>query len=136
MSYEELGELFVVDSEVEPHLLPPLVLAYVGDAVFELYVRLQLIHPNCKVQTLHRHAVRYVNASSQSDFLEILIPELTDTENQIAKRGRNAKGAVPRNADVVDYRRSTGFEALIGYLYLSQQNQRLGELLAKLGPFI
>lgn len=117
-----------------PNLLPPLVLAYVGDAVFELYIRLNLISNAYKPHELHQHAVQYVKAESQSQFLAIIDPHLTEEEHQIMRRGRNAKGNVPRNADVIDYRRSTGFEALVGYLYLSDQKARLAELLALLGP--
>jgi ribonuclease-3 family protein len=122
------------DQEFEPESLPPLVLAYIGDAVFELYVRLRLISQIQTMHQLHEHAVRYVKAASQSEFLAILQPHLTEAEDRIMRRGRNAKGNVPRYADPVDYRRSTGFEALLGYLYLSGQNQRLKELLALIEP--
>lgn len=127
-------ELFSLENINEkPNLLPPLVLAYIGDAVFELYIRLNLISKPYKPHELHQHAVQYVKAESQSQFLAKIEPYLSDEELQIMRRGRNAKGNVPRNADVVDYRRSTGFEALVGYLYLTDQKVRLAELFALLG---
>lgn len=132
---KDCSELFSQGSiNEDPNQLPPLVLAYVGDAVYELYIRLKLISKPYKPHELHQHAVRYVKAESQSKFLAKIESHLTDEELQIMRRGRNAKGNVPRNADVIDYRRSTGFEALIGYLYLSGQKSRLAELFALLGP--
>ncbi|HXK98314.1 MAG TPA: ribonuclease III domain-containing protein [Limnochordia bacterium] len=122
--------------EQSPNLeqLPPLVLAYIGDAVFELYVRLRLSARYQTVHQLHEHAVRYVAAASQSEFLAVLQPHLTEKEAQIMRRGRNAKGKAPRHVDLAAYRRSTGFEALLGYLYLSGETQRLQELLALIEP--
>lgn len=131
---DEETNLFFNKHVKDPHLLSPLVLAYIGDAVFELYVRARLITKVHKVQELHQHAVRYVKAASQSQFLARLQPHLSEEEMQIMRRGRNAKGSVPRNANVVEYRRSTGFETLIGYLYLIGETVRLKELLALIEP--
>jgi len=117
-----------------PDQLSPLALAYIGDAVFELYIRLRLSSRFHTVQQLHEHAVRYVAAASQSEFLTILQPHLTEKEIQIMRRGRNAKGKVPRHVDLAAYRRSTGFEALLGYLFLAGETQRLQELLALIEP--
>ena len=125
---------FLNDLSIQPELLPPLVLAYIGDAVFELYVRLRLIPEVHKVQTLHKHAINWVNAGSQSKLLKRIEPVLNDEERQIVKRGRNAKSKVPRNTDMIEYRYSTGFEALIGHLYLSGQAERLIELFTLIGP--
>ena len=122
------------EQDFDPESLPPLVLAYIGDAVFELYVRLRLITQLQTMNQLHEHAVRHVKAASQSEFLAILQPHLTEDEERIMRRGRNAKETVPRRANPVEYRRSTGFEALLGYLYLTGKNQRLKELLALLEP--
>jgi len=119
---------------VDPNQLSPLALAYIGDAVFELYIRLRLASQIHTVQQLHEHAVRYVKAASQSEFLAVLQPHLTEEEERVMRRGRNAKGNVPRNANPLDYRRSTGFEALIGYLYLQGNTARLQQLLALLEP--
>ncbi len=113
----------------DPKLLSPLVLAYIGDAVFELYVRLGLIPNVSKVQRLHKQAIQYVRAQSQADILKSWEPLLSEEEEAIVRRGRNAKSAVPKSADMITYRRSTAMEALIGYLYVSGQEQRLWELL-------
>ncbi len=121
-------------TSVDPNQLPPLTLAYIGDAVFELYIRLGLIEQVHKVQTLHQHAINWVNASSQSKILKNIEPFLTNEERLIVKRGRNAKCKVPRNADMMDYRYSTGFEALIGHLYLERKTQRLNKLFSLIGP--
>ncbi|MGI6145564.1 MAG: Mini-ribonuclease 3 [Peptococcia bacterium] len=117
-----------------PKELPPLVLAYVGDAVYELYVRLHLVNKGMlKVDKLHHHATSLVKAVTQADFLHQLESVLTEEEKNVVRRGRNAKGAhVPKNVGVVEYRLSTGFEALIGYLFLSAQEQRLQEIISYL----
>jgi ribonuclease-3 family protein len=125
-----------------PKELPPLVLAYVGDAVYELYVRLHLVNKGMlKVDKLHHHATSLVKAVAtslvkavtQADFLHQLESVLTEEEKNVVRRGRNAKGAhVPKNVGVVEYRLSTGFEALIGYLFLSAQEQRLQEIISYL----
>ncbi|MBQ1935863.1 MAG: ribonuclease III [Clostridia bacterium] len=110
----------------------PLVLAYLGDAVYELYVRTHLCRKNAPVHQLHREATSYVKAESQSKMMELLEPMLTEEEQAVYKRGRNAKSAtVPKNANVLDYRRATGFEALLGYLYVSHQTERLETLIRR-----
>lgn len=123
-----------VDLEVNPNLLSPLVLAYVGDAVYELFIRTKLVVHPAKVHELHQVAVKYVQASSQAQIVHDWEPELTEEEREVVRRGRNAKGGVPRHGDVVEYRYSTGFEALIGHLYLSGQHERLLELLNRIHP--
>lgn len=114
--------------------IPPLVLAYIGDAVFELYVRTKLLgEGELKVSSLHHRAVEYVKAKGQADFLHRLEDMLTPEEKDIVRRGRNAKSVtVPKNAEVADYRLATGFEALIGYLFLKGETLRLSEILARL----
>lgn len=110
----------------------PLALAYLGDAVYELYVRTYLCHKNAPVHTLHKEATAYVKAEAQSKLMEVLEPLLTEEETAVYKRGRNAKSStVPKNADVLDYRRATGFEALLGYLYVSRQTERLETLIRR-----
>lgn len=117
----------------DPAVLPPLTLAYVGDAVYELYVRCHLLEQSSKVHNLHKLAIRRVNNNTQAALLEQILPELTEKEAAVAKRGRNAKsGQVPKNADVVTYRWSTGLEALVGYLYLAKQEERLYWILAQI----
>ena len=117
----------------DPAVLPPLSLAYVGDAVYELYVRRNLLKQSTKVHHLHQLAIRRVNNNTQAALLESILPELTAKEAAIAKRGRNAKsGQVPKNADVVTYRWSTGLEALVGYLYLAKDEERLAWILGQI----
>lgn len=114
-----------------PHLMSPLVLAYMGDAVYEMFVRQYVIsQPNHRPHHLHRESVHYVSARAQSRALQALLPQLTEEETDIVKRGRNAKsGTMPKNADVLEYRHSTAFECLIGYLYYKGEQERLSELL-------
>lgn len=111
--------------------LSPLVLAYIGDAVYELAVRGYLVGKGlCQVNTLHREAVHYVRADTQAKLLRSLDDKLTDQEKAVARRGRNAKsGHAPRGAGVVEYRQSTGLECLVGYLFLRGEKERLDELL-------
>ncbi len=114
--------------------MPPLVLAYVGDAVWELAVREMLaVKGERRPHRLHRSAVPYVQAGGQADRLSRILPGLTAREHSVLMRGRNAKsGSVPRSATVGEYRLSTGFEALLGYLHLAGDTGRLDELLATL----
>ncbi|HHY82526.1 MAG TPA: Mini-ribonuclease 3 [Clostridiales bacterium] len=112
-------------------MMHPLVLAYLGDTVYDLFVRTYLIHTNdVSVHQLHLKSVSFVKAGSQSKSLHEIDNLLTEDEKYIVRRGRNAKsGTVPKNADVVEYRQATGFESLIGYLYLTHQEERLCEIL-------
>lgn len=115
-------------------LLAPLVLAYIGDAVYEVYVRNRIIseHPDMPAYKLHKESIKYVKAHGQSKAMEIIEAQLFEEELAIYKRGRNAKSpTVPKNADVTEYRRATGFEALIGYLYRSGNIDRLDCLMEK-----
>ena len=111
--------------EGNPAELPGLTLAYVGDAVYELYVREQILKQSVKAHNLHYLAVKRVNNNTQAALLMKTEPELTEIEQSVARRGRNAKGIVPKNAAVQTYRKSTALEALIGYLYLNGENDRL-----------
>ncbi|MGI5858982.1 MAG: Mini-ribonuclease 3 [Tepidanaerobacteraceae bacterium] len=107
-----------------------LALAFVGDSVFDLFIRTMLVGSGKKVRDLHREAVRYVKASGQAAILKGLESELTPKERYVVRNARNAKvNTVPKNADIMDYHYSTAFEALLGYLYLSGQNERLNEIL-------
>ena len=104
----------------------PLVLAYLGDAVYELYIREYLINKNiCKVNNLQRESINYVSAKAQRKTLENLIDQnlLSEKEKEIITWGRNAKGRISKNNDIVTYRLSTGFECLIGYLYLHDKKR-------------
>ena len=110
-----------------------LSLAYIGDGVYELYVRSRIIkeHPDLPAHKLHKEAIKYVSAEAQSRSIEAMLPHLTERENAQFKRGRNAKSPTSaKNASIVDYRRATGFEALIGFLYINKEHERLDELMA------
>lgn len=113
-------------------LYSPLVLAYIGDSVYEVFSRKKVLenNPNLPAHKLHKENVKYVKAKAQSNAMEKIEPTLTEEELAIYKRGRNAKSAtVPKNADLVDYRRATGFEALVGFLELSGRHERLLEIM-------
>ncbi len=103
-----------------------LTLAYLGDAVYELWVRTHLLElGHEKVKELHKQAVNYVRAATQARVLHILLPELDEVEHQVVLRGRNAKGGHPKNVDVVTYRHATAFESLVGYWQLNCQSERM-----------
>ncbi|MUT68167.1 ribonuclease III [Paenibacillus sp. NEAU-GSW1] len=116
----------------KPQLINPVVLAYVGDGVFELMVRQYLVSlPNHKSHHLHREATKLVSAKAQRKLLERWQPLLTEEEADIVRRGRNTKsGAPPKNADPADYRQATALECLVGYLYYEGRIARLQELFA------
>lgn len=112
--------------------LNPLVLAFVGDAIYEIFVREYLVdkYRDMSAHKLHIKAVSFVKAHSQSEFMKKISELLSEDEDRIFKRGRNAKsGTVPKNADVREYRTATGFEALVGFLYLTNQLERLNEFM-------
>ena len=117
-------------TEKEARLISPLRLAYVGDAVHELFVRTRLTFDGGKAGAMHRAAVRTVNAAGQAQALERIGLWLTDDERDVVRRGRNAHAhhAPSKHADPADYARATGLEALVGYLYLSGQMERLQAL--------
>ena len=117
-------------SNCDPKLLSPGTLAFLGDAVYELFVRQQLVETaNMPVNKLHLLAVEKVRASFQSNAYSIIEPQLTEEEETIWKRGRNANGVkAPKHADPVEYRRATGLETLFGYLFLQGKMDRLEEL--------
>lgn len=123
----ELGELDI-------RTCSPVVLAYIGDAAYELVIRTVLVcRGGRQANTLHKRASNHVKASAQAAMIEKLQEELTEEELQIYKRGRNAKTvSMAKHATMHDYRHATGFEALMGYLYLTGQTSRMIELI-KLG---
>lgn len=115
---------------VSVNQMHPLVLAYVGDAIYELYVRLFALQHETKVRHLHKMVTGLVKASTQAGILKSIESELTQDEQIAAKRGRNAKvGHTPRNAAMIEYRLATGFETLLGYLFFTRQDERLLEIL-------
>ncbi len=111
----------------------PLVLAYMGDAVYEQYVREYVIRQGlCKNGLLHKKSIKYVSAKAQCEILKQIEQDLTEEELDVVRRGRNSNPhSTAKNADVVEYKYATGFEALIGYLYLTGQKERLEEILKK-----
>jgi ribonuclease-3 family protein len=110
-------------------MLSPLQLAYIGDAVYELLVRTYLLKKGLSVKELHKATINFVKAKSQANIVHNLEEELTEHEKIVVKKGRNAKSnTVPKNANLIDYKYATGFEALIGELYLSGKDERLSEL--------
>ncbi len=114
----------------EARQLSPLQLAYVGDAVYELFIRHFIISKqNVPVNQLHIESIKYVKAKAQKDTLFKIKERLTEEEWNTVKRGRNAKsGSIPKNADVQDYKYATGFETLIGFLYLLKRYDRIVEV--------
>lgn len=127
--------MFIYENKINEKQLNSLALAYMGDAVYETYVRYHLLHlGQVKPHLLHKEATKYVSAKAQSKVLHQLMDEGYFTEEEIAiiKRGRNAKsGSVPKNTDVQTYRYSTAFEALIGSLYLAENKERLEDIIKK-----
>lgn len=118
----------------EARLLSPLTLAFIGDGVYEMYIRSYILkgHKSLSSHKLHVKAINFVKASAQSDISKELEQYLTEEEISIFKRGRNAKSpSVPKNADVREYRNATGLEALIGYLYMINDIKRLEEIMIK-----
>ncbi len=114
--------------------MSPLVLAYLGDTVYETYIREYLIRQNTqrKVNDLHKLAIKYVKAKAQATIIHEIEIELTEEESKIYKRGRNQKSNTsPKNADIIDYKHATGFEALVGYLYLNNEIERLQYIINK-----
>jgi Uncharacterized protein conserved in bacteria len=112
-----------------PHLLSPVALAFVGDAVWEILVRERLLRGGTlPAETLHNHAVALVNAAAQAQVYAVLEPELTPRETDILKRGRNADLRTPKSCSMADYRKATAVEALFGYLYLNGEIDRLQQL--------
>ncbi len=117
--------------------IPASVLAYIGDAVYELYVRLHVAGVACAGSgELHRKSIKFVSARSQAEVMRRLLPVLTTAEAAIYRRARNHQaGSMPKNADPVTYHIATGLEGLIGYLYLNGDRDRLDELMSlALGP--
>ena len=118
----------------EVRQMSPLTWAYVGDSVYEQYIRTYLINTTrLKPHELHIKAIKYVKAKAQADILQKLEEILTQEEKDIVRRGRNTQTHhIAKNASFQDYMYSTAFEALIGYLYLTKQDARLSEILNKI----
>ena len=142
MTFEHLKKLvdmmFVPDGsggvlqrydKIDPKTLNPMVLAYIGDAYFHLFIRGRILsYEQNKVQVLNQFSAQIVSAVWQDKAYRAIEPMLTEEEKAIYKRGRNAKSHAPRSATVAQYHSSTGFEALLGSLYLQEKNDRLYEI--------
>lgn len=126
-----IKQQFDLDRDVDIRTVSPLTLAYIGDGIYELVIRSVMVaRTNTRAGLLHRQTSQLVKAEAQSRMMDILLPQLTPEEESVYRRGRNAKSAtMAKNASISDYRRATGFEALMGYLYLTDQTSRLVELI-------
>lgn len=129
-----LDEILIKD-EGQINMMSPLTWAYVGDSVYELYIRVYLANTtNLNPHRMHVESIKYVKAASQAKAIKNLIEInfLTDDEKEIVRRGRNTQNHhLPKNASLEDYSYSTGFEALIGYLFLNKKEERIKEIIKK-----
>lgn len=124
-----MQEIFQM-KEVDPGTYSPLTLAYIGDSIYDLVIKSLVVNEgNKQVQKLHKATSTLVQASAQSKMMRRMQEHLTEEEHAVFKRGRNAKSVSPaKNQSITDYRRATGFEALLGYLYLKKEWKRMLEL--------
>ena len=130
-----INETIALEGQNDARQLSPLVLAYIGDAYYEMVVRTYVVSAgNMQVEKLHKKVTGMVRASSQAAIARHYVDteEFTEDELDVFKRGRNSKShTIPKNAEPADYRRATGLEAVIGYLYLDGQSKRAEELILK-----
>jgi ribonuclease-3 family protein len=129
---KKIKEVFSI-RDLDLKTFSPLTLAYIGDGIYDLVIRTMVVEQgNCAVNSLHKKVSSMVKAEAQSNMILSLETELSEEEMRIFKRGRNAKSnSSAKNASIIDYRRATGFEALMGYLYLSNKMDRMLELIYK-----
>ena len=122
----ELDEIHITDYS-------PLTLAYIGDGIYEIIIRTVIVdEANRQVNKIHKAASSLVKAETQAKMIHLIMDDLTEEEVKIYKRGRNAKAVTrAKNASMSDYRTATGFEALMGWLYLTKQSERMMELIKK-----
>jgi len=124
-----------VEFHFEHNVLPgSLELAYLGDTVYDLYVRSRLVAQGGRVGAMHRSAVKYVCAHAQAAALGRIEALLTEDEQAVVRRARNTRQSPPRSADPAEYCRATALEALIGYLYVTGRQERMNELLVAALP--
>ena len=125
-----MQEIFQM-KEVDPGTYSPLTLAYIGDSIYDLVIKSLVVNEgNKQVQKLHKATSTLVQASEQSKMMRRMQEHLTEEEHAVFKRGRNAKSVSPaKNQSITDYRRATGFEALMGYLYLKKEWKRMLDLI-------
>ena len=124
-------DLFEREKEIlDVKMLSPLVWAYVGDSVYELFIRTHLVNfSNAKPHKLHIETIKFVKAESQAKILNKIWDNLTEEEQEIFKRGRNAHGGKSKSSDIITYKIATGLEALIGYLHLNKKEDRIKEII-------
>ena len=129
---ESLDQTFRL-SDKDWKMYSPLTLAYIGDAVYELIVRTIFVKQgNCQAQKLHQRVTSCVSARAQARMIDALIPELTEEEAGVFRRGKNSKPYTrAKNASLEEYLKATGFEAVIGYLYLKREYERINQLVKK-----
>lgn len=127
----EIEQEFILKSKEDINLASPLIWAYVGDAVYELYIRNYLVNKTkLRPHQLHINSIKYVKAGAQARILEKIMDNLTQDEKDIVRRTRNTQNHhLPKNANVTEYMYATALEGLIGYLYLTNQMERLNEIL-------
>ena len=125
-----MQEIFQM-KEVDTKEYTPLTLAYIGDCIYDLIIKTKVISEgNKQVKKLHQETSSMVQASAQSEMMRALQPLLTEEEHAVYRRGRNAKSVSPaKNQSLTDYRRATGFEALMGWLYLKREWKRMADLI-------
>lgn len=119
-------------AESDVRQMPAISLAFVGDGIYDLYIRARLVdkHPRANSNYLNRLKVKCVKADAQAAIAHVLMPQLDDEELAVLKRGRNVKSAtVPKNAKLSDYKYATGFETLLGYLFLLDRHERLKQIM-------
>ena len=127
---DSLKNMLPIETDIRTY--SPLTLAYIGDAVYDLMIRTLVVSQgNCKPQKLHSKAVRYVSAKAQARIVDSIFETLNEEELAVYKRGQNSKPHTKaKNAGLEEYLKATGFEALLGYLYLTNKYERLFELVA------
>ncbi|SKC87632.1 Mini-ribonuclease 3 [Maledivibacter halophilus] len=127
----ELLNLEIIDEE-ELKTISPLVFAYIGDALYEIYIRSYIVCKyKLKVNELHKISTEFVKASAQAKIVHALESELSEEEWKMVKKGRNQKSAsTAKNASITDYKYATGFECLLGYLYLLRKTERIEEIIS------
>ncbi len=131
----KIEEFIPINREAQDvNQMSPLVWAYVGDCVYELYIRTYLVNTtNLNPHKLHIEAIKYVKAGAQANFLKNIYEELSDEEKDIVRRGRNANNHhLPKNSNIQEYMYSTAFESLIGYLYLNKNYERVKQIIEKI----
>lgn len=122
-----------MEKDIDIRTYSPLALAYIGDSVFDIYVRTKVVKEgNTSVNNLHKKCVKYVSAKAQNQMVLKIMEEFSEEEKNVFRRGKNTKmHTVAKNATLSEYRNATGFEAVLGWLYLQDKTERLEEIIKK-----